>query len=325
MFHVIIWDYYTLANGSSIALNFWQSTDVVLGRFRMPVLFALSGLLCSRGLLLGWKDSKNFVRVATNSYLYSIWLTLYFLFFTYIFKDSFPHSVFGVADWIEQFWIPDTTLWFVLALAVYPVFFIFSNMFLPRHFGVYGVSILLWGISGLVDPPVFIGKIMEHFIFYAFGVCAASTLWGFSKAKWYEFFALVLLMTTTLYLGTLFDSPVRAVFTALSNALAIPIIIVVMGLVCKVRVLANLGSFIGSHTLPIYLLHPIFLALWSSVSVEIFRLIQGIALFNWLYPFLLTIAVVGACLVSNFVLARLPGNFLFKLPPVLHDLVKKKI
>ena len=81
------------AGVGSAVLNSSRQVGGSLGRIRMPILFALAGLLAQSGLLRGWRRGSARVRLVSNYYLYAVWVVLYAVFFALLARPDFPHSI----------------------------------------------------------------------------------------------------------------------------------------------------------------------------------------------------------------------------------------
>lgn len=123
LFHVLLWhlnDYRATMWGP--ADRVWTKFNAVLGSLRMPLLLGVAGLVASRRILLGLSEPRNLVRAASNYYLYVVWLLIYAVYFAFVSDPALPHRVDGLADVVFQLVFPNTTLWFVYALALYVIF-----------------------------------------------------------------------------------------------------------------------------------------------------------------------------------------------------------
>lgn len=317
LFHVLIWNHAAVAEGTSSLAGFWELTDVALGRLRMPVLFALSGLLAAGGLARGWHGGSARRRFAANYYLYAVWLTVYFAAFSLLHREDFPHSVNGPGAWLRQFAVPDTTLWFIFALALYPLALTGLRALKVPVGGVLALALALWVVGNYADLPGFTAKVLENFLFFAVGVHGAAHLWRWAAAGRRAAAAFAGAFLLLVALATVVPDAYVVPVVLLSSLVAVPASVTAMALCCRIPAVARAGTVVGARTLPIYLLHPLLLALVPAAAGGWATAVTSTFLGDALYPPVLTGAVVVLSLALHAVLRRIPGNVLFALPRAL--------
>ncbi|MHA7178865.1 acyltransferase family protein [Arthrobacter sp. MDB2-24] len=315
LFHVLIWHHDAIGGGPTALSGFWDTTDVAVGRLRMPVLFALSGILAARGLAGGWRSGSARLRAAGNYYIYAVWLTLYLVFFLAAREKGFPHSFRTVRAWATQLFLPDTTLWFILALAIYPVLVTVPRaMHLPAA-AVLTVAVASWGAGTYLDMPGFTGKMMANFLFFCVGVYGSAALHAVARSALRSKVGYVVVFLALVGLATVVPQGLVIPVVLLSSLVAVPAAIAVTSEACRIASVARLGAYVGARTLPIYLLHPLVLCGVSFLpgvpAVE--RLVSTVP-GDALYPLGLTVAVIVVSLAIHELLRAIPGNPLFTLP-----------
>ena len=119
LFHVWIWvleplptDYWAPAKDG------WTYVNSHFG-IRMPLLLLVSGCLASRAIRSGIRAPKVHLRIATHYYLYVVWLGVLTLFSFTLPAGDLPHRIGSIGDALGQLLVPDTPLWYVMALAVF--------------------------------------------------------------------------------------------------------------------------------------------------------------------------------------------------------------
>lgn len=317
LFHVLIWNHVEIAQGTSPLTGFWDKTDAALSRLRMPVLFALSGLLASRSLLAGtmWPAVQR--RLVSNYYLYAVWLLIYTGAFAVMQVVQFPHVVTGLTDMAVQLLVPDTTLWFIFALAVYPCgVFLFRVAKAPTWL-VLAIATGIWFTAPILHLPGFTEKIVQNFVFFAFGVYCANWLRSLADATWKLAAAVCMIFIGLTVLGLGVPPTFEDAATFLGSLSAVPASIAVTAKLCAWRPFAAVGSFIGTRTLAIYVLHPLLLAGLSIVLAHTAGLVRPLvatSVGDGLYPLVVTGVVMGAALFLDSGMRKIPGNVLLEAP-----------
>lgn len=314
LFHVLIWDHGPSTGGSSALAGLWGLTDLALERLRMPLLFALAGLLAADGLARGWHHGSARLRFAANYWLYAVWLTIYAMVFAALGQEDFPHAVDGLGAALAQVVVPATTLWFVLALACYPLVLTGLRAAGASPVTVLAVATLLWVVGSYAVLPGFTGKVVENFLFFVLGVHGAAHLWRWADGGWRPAAGFCGLFLVSVGLVTVVPDALVVPAVLLSSLAGIPASVVVIALCCRLPSVARAGSALGSRTLPVYLMHPLLLALWSLAPHDWVASFTSTPTGDALYAPLLTAVTVALCVLLHTALRRVPGNVLFTLP-----------
>ncbi|SMH46354.1 Uncharacterized membrane protein YcfT [Rathayibacter oskolensis] len=325
LFHVLIWNYAALVDGTSAVASAWDQVGSSLGRIRMPILFALSGLLAQRGLLLGWRAGSARLRLVSNAYLYVVWVVIYGVVFALLARPDFPHSIDTPAQFLLQFVFPTTTLWFIFALALYPVVLVALRALRIPWWGILALGTAAWFVAADLRVILFGDALLQNFVFFALGVLGAERLRRFSipgAATLLGPFAVFLLAVLG---GRLVDGPADEVFGFVASTSAVPLAVVCAAVLCRWEPAARLGSAIGRRTLPIYLLQVPLLGLWSLVAhpdaAWLVTLLRN-PVVELAYPPLVTAAIVAVSLGIRALLGRLPADPLFTVPAPLVSLAR---
>lgn len=316
LFHVLIWNHAEVTQGSSPLAGFWDKTDAALSRLRMPILFALSGFLASGSLLGGGLESVK-RRVLSSYYLYAVWLTIYAAIFLLLARPQFPHAISGWSDLVFQFVVPDTTLWFVFALALYPiVLLVFRTCRVPVWL-VLAMAVSAWMTPLLVPLPGFTAKVVQCFIFFACGVYMSDWIRLTATARWTTVLALWAVFGVVTLVGMGADGFFGEMATFVGGLSAIPAAIAALSKLSAWKPVARAASFIGTRTLSVYVLHPLLLAILSLILNSENGVVRGITasvVGDALYPLVLTAVVVAGALFIEMGLRKIPGNVLLQLP-----------
>lgn len=316
LFHVLIWNHAEVTQGSSPLAGLWDKADAALSRLRMPILFALSGLLASRALLAGgFSGVKR--RIVSSYYLYVVWLVIYGAVFLAVQRPSFPHAIDNVQDMAQQLLVPDTTLWFIFALAVYPLVVLVFRTCRFHAWMAFTVALGVWLMPLFVFMPGFTPKVVQCFIFFVCGVYLAKWVRQFAEYGWPVVVVLCAVFAVVTVVGLRFDGFAGELATLLGGLAAIPASIALIAKLCQWNPAARAGAFIGQRTLSIYALHPLILCA-SSLALNngsnILRSLTGTVVGDALYPLALTVVIVAAALGMDVLLRKVPGNVLLQLP-----------
>ena len=317
VYHVLIWNYAWMDSPGAAPGGPWSTVDAILGRTRMPVLFALSGLLASAGILRGFRRGTALRRAAANYYLYVTWLVVYVVFFTLL--PSAPFAPGGPASWLGQLLLPTSTLWFIFALAVFPLVIVAARALRIPTAVLFAVALLAWHLSNTTSLWAGSDKLLRNFLFYLIGIYAAPLLRRAATVRWPAAAAFVLgfiVFATagmSLRLGWLGD----AALLMLTNLAALPAAISAIALACRIPAIARAGGYLGSRTLQVYVLHiPVLAALTAllSLSPVAYQLVMRYPVIDGLYPLALTAVIVVGSLLLGAAITRLSRGMAFSLP-----------
>lgn len=324
LFHVLIWNYEGLVASSAVA-GLWDQVGSSLGRVRMPILFALAGLLAQSGLLRGWRSGSARVRLVSNGYLYAVWVLLYAGFFALLAQPDFPHSIDTLGQLALQAVLPTTTLWFLFALAIYPVVLVALRALRVPWWGILLLATAAWFVAANLRVILFGDALLQNFVFFALGVLGAEQLRRFSRPGAATVLAPLGVFLLAVLGGRLADGPAADVAGFAASASAVPLAIACAALLCRWAPAARLGSAIGQRTLPIYLLQVPLLGLWSLVArpdAEWLTSLLRNPVAGLLYPLLVTAGIVALSLAIRALLRRIPTDPLFTVPPALVSLAR---
>jgi hypothetical protein len=222
----------------------------------MPMLLATSGMLAARRISEGWSRPGAAVRVASSYYLYVVWLALYFA-FDLPFSSVNLNRIASMGDFLTQLFVPETTLWFIFALALYVVV-LTSVRRVPPWF-VLGALAALSVAAGSSDPQKSLfWTVLQNAVFFAAGVYGGRLLQALAARRRIR----DLLIATMVALGSVVLAKWRvgAVGDGLEHIFFGVVCIVLAAAffphVVRWRPLAVAGNFVGRRTLQIYLLHP---------------------------------------------------------------------
>lgn len=320
LFHVTSWHALALEL-PPVADRTWTVVDGYLGPMRMPLLLAVSGLLAGRRISLGWRSPSAAERAASSYYLYLVWLAVYVALYAALdaVLDArwLPHAINGPGEAVVELVWPQTPLWYVFALALY-VLVLTSLSRVPPWAVLTGLAVVSVA-SQLGDWDVgLVEKIPDLAFFFGVGVYGRTPLSRFAEhLDWRRTAAALAAAVTTVAAGSVLPAGAPHAALVLARGVAFLLLgVAAVVLLIRWSPLARSGSWIGQHTLPIYVLHvPLLLVLLAVVGRE--PTLPGplanpaIAL---AYPVIVTAVLVGLTLVLHRTLLRLRCDALFAMP-----------
>ncbi|MFB2596940.1 acyltransferase family protein [Herbiconiux sp. P17] len=320
MLHVRIFVYDPLTPPTA-GTDVWRQFTEFFGPFRLPLLFAVSGLLVSKRVRNGWRDRRNLLRVASSYWIYLVWLGIFGVMSAVVAVSGVPFKIASPQDFFRQLLLPDTTLWFVFALALYVVVFT-SLQRLPR-FVVLGLFAAVAVLSGLAPASLAEEQwlhIIYFAVFFAAGVYLPAALVWFSHGR----VAVKLLLTLGAFVllqllwqlteaGHVVETSARL----LRDSAAVTLAIAVCALVSRVPAVVRPLARVGQRTLPIYILQlPV---IWALYLLPIVPSLYEIPVVRHLGPALGTVIVVAVSLLVFWLMDRTGLRYLFQLPRSVGD------
>lgn len=332
IFHVTIGHYYLMEWAQGGVAGRWDRINQILSVIRMPLLFALSGMLAAGKIRRGFRGGKAIEGTVTNYYIYVVWLVAYGLFILALPADfPAPHKVASVDLWIQQLWAPNTYLWYVFALACYIAAFtalrrVHPALILGGLFALHLASAYLWTVESdlwtrsltyalFFGLGVYGGRVLRHM-----AANPVSTL-GAALAAWavYQQIGMTRLMSTTPL------DPVSATWMVALFVLMGMAAVGFVGILTRVPLYAAMGEFVGKHTLGIYVLHIPMATLLNMLMLgplagvgDVFAALPGLHI---AYPLIASVLVVAGCMAGEYALKRSRlGRAMFALPAPLATL-----
>ena len=282
-----------------------------LNTFRMPLLLLASGIFAARTLVRPWRTVLH-KRVAHFSYLYAVWAVLYLL-FSLLVPDVHAEAEPGAGLLLSWLVAPNNGLWFLYGLAVFTVVVKLAWRVPLWIQVVVAAALAVVAAEGAFDAAGFAwGDMAQYFVFFLLGVRWSEVLRSTAeRASW----------VSTVLLGTAAASAWGATAALdLHEVPGVPLVwsgCTVAAVISACRVLDGAGvrfglPWLGARTLPVYLLHALWITLLSSplfwhdpelsTPVALVVLALGTAL------------VVVLSLVSHRVLLAARASWLFQLP-----------
>jgi uncharacterized membrane protein YcfT len=315
LLHVRIFVYAPLAPPTN-GVEIWTQLTEFFGAFRLPLLFAVSGLVASRRVRAGWSDRRTVLRAVSLYWLYLVWLTVYALLSIVVIAPGIPFRVTSVGAYALQLIVPNSMLWFIFALAVYVVLLSSLHRVRPAvMLGVFAVVSVASGAAPMTRDEALWLHAVYYAVFFAAGVYLAPQLRALasSRARWRVPVAVAAFIVCQVLWqqgveGTVLESGLRL----LRDGSAIVLSIIVIELAVRWRPFAAVSGAIGRRTLPIFVLQlPLIWLLFLLPPVEwslAFAPVRHVA------PLLGTAFIVVAALGIHNRVVRGPARVLFGLP-----------
>lgn len=309
LFHFLLWGYRVIAGPDPALAGVWGSLQEVLARIRIPLLMAVSGFLASSAIQRGWVPVR--LRFLSNYWVYVVWLTIYWLFFTTAYRlipnPDLPEAVNTVERYLQNLVMPNTVLWFVVAMAVFPVLVWLCEKFdIPVWLVILAaVAVWAWGTYGSV--PQWFGKYARTFIFFAIGYYGRGFAPKLAGLGWPSAIVAVgAFVLSSIYLRDALEVQLGVTIAAVIGVVAV---VIAGPQLFKSGLHARVASAVGKRTLEIYVLHVpllgvMMLLLRDNAVIERFAsTVWGDAIFVVGAVSL----IVAVSLVLGMALRRVPG------------------
>lgn len=291
----------------------WVELNGLLGSFRMPLFFLASGLFLAGPIAARWRVLLH-RRVALFVYLYVLWSVIRFVFFSVVPQPVNPDET---ASWASLAWalvLPATGLWFIYALAVFSVAAKAIRR-IPSWLQL-GLAALLSvaAEAGLLPIENYAWASMARYLFFFLLGCYAKD-WIVGRAK---------RVTVGALIGSVGAAGVAVAGIVVLDLRAVPgvslpvsMVVVFCGVLAAAYVarwpLARPVVALGRQTLPVYLIHVMWVAGLASAAAAV----SVPRVWLWVAPVVCAIAAVGLSLATHRVLVALRLGWLFELPAAL--------
>lgn len=305
------------------AARWWFEANWALVPLRMPLFFAVSGVLAASALHRPWSRVLR-PRILDLLWPYLLWSMIFAI-------TGFPRYAPGdpggfVLEELFGLLMVASPYWFIAAL---PIFFVLTRLGRSRPRPLVALALVAYAASPFLEqamrdsqlhPDLIYGvwKLTDNLLWFALGYAARTWILrigerarlapGLVLAAVFTVLALIVLRTD-LPLGAL-----RALElgTSMSGLLACALI---FPLLTRRRALARAGEYLGSRTLVIYLVHPlvinVLVLLWRVGDIE--QAAAGLARDVLMVPAATALAVAVAVLLDA-VVTRVGPGWLLRAP-----------
>lgn len=318
LYHVAGQGMRMLTPGDNRAEALYATFSVWLLPVRMPLFFMISGVLAVNALQRPWPQIWR-PRVLTHLWTFGLWTVLFAVPYTMAYAPStFDTTVRRAFSWVLSL---GGAYWYLPLLAA---FFLVAKLLrkVPAVLMVLAAGgYLVWAqvpmppqefAGGVAFDAVFtLRRFLNFFIWFVLGALLRPLVEKWSRLPW----PTVLLALPLYGLGAMeiYGGPRSRwmeVITPALSVLGITVALVGCRALARWEPARRLGRYLAERTLPIYVFHPILLALliwWSPGFGK-----QGSVVSIWLVPLL----VIGLTWASCFLYDRLRDAmpWLFQMP-----------
>ncbi|OZM76599.1 acyltransferase [Pseudonocardia sp. MH-G8] len=290
------------------------AANEALASLRMPLFFLASGLFVAGPLAATWRTVLH-KRVALFLYLYAIWTIIRFTFFAALVPPAVDPD--DSANPVSLAWallLPGPSTWFLYALAVFAVV---AKLLRPvpvaLQLGAAAVLSALVG-AGMLEFGDTRWAYMARFLFFFLLGCHARRL----IERLADATSLLrVIMATAVCVGAAGAAVMLNLRSIPPVALILQCLAVGFGVlfaawICRYRI-GTLLVALGRQTLPIYLIHMLWLAAMMT-GIGQLDLASGAA---YALPVVMVPVLAALSLLTHRVLVTVGGRCLFELPPRL--------
>jgi uncharacterized membrane protein YcfT len=319
VYHTLLW-YFLSDPGRTWApsYGFWSRFNSMLGSLRVPLLLMVSGMVTSHRVLGGLADRTNVSRAGTNYYLYVVWLAIYAAFFALVPGAPLPHRISSWPQLFTELLVPDTTLWYLVALAVY-ILITAVTARLPR------ALVLVFALASYLAADLFLPtelqatKIPQNWLFFLIGAYLAPALHRLARFATLPIIAAsAVVSAVVIQVGGVLPevAAIHSVHSIVRSLVMVTTATLAAIWLTRITWFRTGLAYLGSRTLAIYLLHP--LLIYSVIALATaFPIVDGLRttmVGSTLGPIVITAAIVWAGLALRRGAGVARADWLFVRP-----------
>lgn len=324
---VLVVLYHVAGNGMRMLTPGDNRAEVVYATFsnwllpvRMPLFFMVSGLLAVGALQRPWARVLR-PKVASHFWTFAFWTLLFAIPYTMAYAPStFEVTAPRAFSWVlslggAYWYLPLLALFFmvtkatrraglILVLAAVAAYVLWPLIPLPTQQGDLA--------SGIGFDAVFtLRRFLTFLVWFAAGALLRPLVEKWARIPW-----LTAVLAVPLYVLGAMEiyggqrSPWMEIITPALSILGITIALVTCRIAVRWPPMRRLGRYLAARTLPIYVFHPILLALLIWLTPGLGK--QGSIVSIWLVPLLVVLLTWASCALYDVLEPRLP--WLFGLP-----------
>lgn len=308
----------------SLPAEIWILFNKYLSPLRMPAFFFVSGLLSASAISKkSWRDvfSKKFSNVV---YIYLLWGTIQWLCISGFSLNLMGEKLSAAknaayaaspAEFIKLLALSMTSLWYLYALAGY---FLLSKLFHRQKVTLLVLAILAnYAAQFSLIPGWGPASVAQNYLWFLLGAFFSASLITLSQCSRRHLWLLAAIALTGIMhhaLGS-YKNPFYSLLAIVGGIM-----------LCRTlneRLNMAWLNWIGRHTLPIYVLHRIYIEVLGLSTLALARHYGWFShvWFSLSWALLLPVIAVSLCtslsLLSWSLLNRGPGRALFIYPPLL--------
>ncbi len=332
LFHACIGHYWAMEHAKGDAIAWWDRVNQIVTAVRMPLLFTISGMLAAGKIRRGFRRGKAIEASVTNYYLYVVWLLVFGAMLLLAGDRPVPFQVDSLSTYLREFYLPNSPLWYVFALALYILGFtalrrVPGVVVLSALLGVHLVATQLYTL----ESPLWT-RGLSFALYFGLGVygtqimravAAQPILGAVAAAGAYLVYQQIGMSTLmSLQVPSLGDAALTMALYVFAGLAMIGI----TGLLARVAPYAALGRAVGRRTLGIYVLHIPVIVVIDLTAWGPFGALRDLAAtsttIDTIYPLLITACIVPICMACQDLAPRIGLGFLFEAPGWLRESVE---
>ncbi|MDO7868921.1 acyltransferase family protein [Nocardioides jiangxiensis] len=286
----------------------WAEVTWALKPIRMPLFFLISGMFAAGAVHRPWPRVRK--RVLSPAWLYVVWLLLLSAF--YLVETRTPaNRVHSPGELATELLLPSTSLWFLYAMTAYLLLAralrgLPPALVVAAAFAI-SASVSWWGIDANNRVAV-----LSHFVYFAAGAHYPHLVRRVADAR-IPLLPLAATFALAAFAVSALEVPLSVSVTGLS-LLGLP-----LGLVASRRLSQTAAArplaWLGSRTLPVYVLHLVVIGALASLPLRMAAdpgPLDGVVVAA--YPIVGALAVTAICLVLHRALGAARLGALFRAP-----------
>lgn len=290
--------------------QFWDLAGASLAPLRMPLFFLVSGILASRAVCRPWADVYR-TKIAQPYYLYIVWLFLAYLVYQFLGSSIDGEQSSTLEGLFSNALLPTTSLWYLYALSLY---FIVAKLGVRRNqlCMIGGAFVLAIFISFWpVNVPLSVASNLVFFLVGAYYPKAFTILARHTSLRKVMLAVLAYASVLGVYALGGADYPgVRPV----TSCVAVLVGILTISVLTRWVFIRRVGSYVGRHTLAIYVLHVPLLAVLTELWPWRFDSQEMPWVLSALYPPAVVAVLILLAIGLRQGLTRIGLQFLFSVP-----------
>ncbi|MFB9376483.1 acyltransferase family protein [Kineococcus gynurae] len=236
----------------------WRVVNDELVVLRMPLFFAVSGVLAASAARRPWREVLRH-RLALLGWLFLVWSLLRFVWFSLVPQTLNPAETATLAPLVWTPLLPVTGLWYLYAIGLFTVLARLPGRRAPWLLAPAALLSLAENLGLLALLPNYAWHQMARcFVFFLLGWCLKRTvLAAFSRAPG-ELLALVVVVAGVVLVqdarGTFAHPALQLPISVLAIAGGLALAALLVAVPTTARLAAGSG-WLGRRTLPVYLTH----------------------------------------------------------------------
>lgn len=316
LYHVAITGMTMLTPGSNRAEEVMAAASTWLLPVRMPLFFLVSGLLAVGALARPWRRVLQ-PRVVDHLWVFILWTLLFAFPYAAAYNPAnLETTAIRAASWVVSlngaYWyLPLLVAFFVVAKLGRRVAPLMLVLAVAGY--VFWTQVPLVGDGVVVDALLTLRRFLNYFIWFALGAFARPLVVRWARVPgWVLPLTVVGYVPLALVLYGPERSPYQQLLTAVLSLLGITFFLGASRIVAEFVPMRRLGAYLAARTLPIYLFHPMILALVIWLTPGFGR--QGSIVSMWLVPLIVVALTWASCWLHDRTQALVP--WLYRSPRV---------